>query len=266
MRERLQFPGAPVINVVMALSERQRDSVPAGAAQFATTHWTVVCSAGGADSLHAREALEKLCRTYWYPVYAFVRRAGRSSHDAQDLTQEFFARLLEKNSFAAADRRRGKFRSFLLTSLKNFLVKEWERAHAQKRGGGEVLVPLPTDEAERRYALEPADTQTAETIFERRWALTLLEQVLSALRDEFVTLGKRDLFETLKPALMGERQTTPYAEVAARFGLTEGAVKVTVHRMRQRYRGLLHESIAHTVASPAEIEDELRHLFAAVST
>jgi RNA polymerase sigma factor (sigma-70 family) len=248
----------------MSLFERERE-VPAGLAQFATTHWTVVCSAGRNDSLHAREALEKLCRTYWYPVYAFVRRQGNNSHDAQDLTQEFFARLLENNTFAVADRKRGKFRSFLLASLKNFLVKEWQRANALKRGGGEIFVPLETDDAERRYALEPADTLTAETIFERRWAFTLLERVLSELRQEHVADGKSDLFEALKPALMGERSAAPYAQVAPKFHTTEGAIKVVVHRMRQRYRELLREAIAHTVAGPAEIEDELRHLFAAVS-
>jgi RNA polymerase sigma-70 factor (ECF subfamily) len=249
----------------MSLPEQPRESTPAGAARFATTHWTVVCSAGAHDSLHARAALEKLCATYWYPVYAFVRRQGHSSHDAQDLTQEFFARLLENNTFAVADRRRGRFRSFLLASLKNFLVKEWQRANAQKRGGGEVFVPLETGEAERRYALEPADTLTAETIFERRWALTLLEQVLSTLRNEHIASGKGDQFDALKPALMGERHGAPYASVAAQFGTTEGAIKITVHRMRQRYRELLHETIAQTVATPTEIEDELRHLFAVVS-
>jgi RNA polymerase sigma-70 factor (ECF subfamily) len=238
----------------------------ATAGRFATTHWTVICSASQPDSLHAREALETLCRIYWYPVYAFVRRQGRNSDDAQDLTQEFFASLLEKNTFAFADRKRGRFRSFLLTALKNFLNKEWERGRAQKRGGGETLVALDALTAEQRYRVEPSHQLTPERLFERRWALTLLESVLTALRKEYVAAGREELFQTLKPALMGEKGFAPYAELASRFALSEGGLKTVVHRMRARYRELLYAQISHTVAGPGDVEDELRHLVSVVST
>jgi len=258
----LPLPDTDRVRVMPAPFE-PRDAAPEAVGCFATTHWSVVCSAAQTDSIEAREALETLCRTYWYPVYAFVRRQGNNSHDAEDLTQEFFARLLEKNTFAAADRRRGKFRSFLLSSLKNFMTKEWQRGQAQKRGGGQILIPL-AEEAEHRYALEAA--QTPGSLFERRWALTLLERVLAALQHEFRASGKESLFDALKPALMGEGRGIPYAEIAATFSMTESAIKVAVHRLRARYRELLFAEIAHTVATPAEVEEELRHLFAAVST
>jgi RNA polymerase sigma factor (sigma-70 family) len=249
----------------MSLANERRDSAFGGPGRFATTHWSVVCTAGQSNSIHAHEALEKLCLTYWYPVYAFIRRQGKTSHDAQDLTQEFFARLLEKNTFAVADRTRGKFRSFLLTALKNFLSKERERSMALKRGGGETIIPLDTVFAEQRYTHEPAHHVAADTLFERRWALTLLENVLAGLNQEYAAAGKGDLFQALKPALMGEKRGTPYAEIASRFELSEGAIKTAVHRMRARYRELLHSEIAHTVGTPADVEDELRHLFAVVS-
>jgi len=237
----------------------------AEAGVFATTHWSVVLAAGQSESPGAQEALAKLCQTYWYPLYAFVRRQGHSPHDAQDLTQEFFARLLRSHYFAAADPKRGRFRSFLLGSIKHFLAHEWEKGRALKRGGGQVLISLDGPAGETRYALEPPDNVTADKIFERRWALTLLEQVLARLQEDYAASGKRQLFQELKPTLTGEKCAGSYVEIGSRLGLNEGAVKVAVHRLRQRYGELLREEIAHTVASPEEVEEELRHLLSALS-
>ena len=194
-----------------------------------------------------------------------MRRLGHSPHDAQDLTQEFFARLLGKNFLAGVDESRGRFRSFLLASLKHFLVNEWRRARAQKRGGGQIPISIDATLAETSCRFEPADPATPEKVFERRWALTLLERVLRQLRGEFVRDGKEKLFEQLKPTLTEASRMVAYAEIARRLGTTEGAVKVAVHRLRQRYRELLHQEIAETVAGPDEVEDELRNLFAALS-
>lgn len=232
---------------------------------FATTHWTVVVNARAGDSSIARASLEKLCQSYWYPLYAFVRRQGHGPHDAQDLTQEFFARLLEKNYLGDVDRARGRFRSFLLASLKHFLANEWDRRRAQKRGGGQVHVPIDPQSAEERYGLEPGHAQTPEKLFERRWALTLLDQVLEKLSAEFAATGKAEQFEQLKATLTNDRGTVPYASIATNLGQSEGAVKVAVHRLRQRYREVLRAEIAHTVATPAEVEEELRHLFSALA-
>jgi RNA polymerase sigma-70 factor (ECF subfamily) len=232
---------------------------------FVTTHWSLVVSAGRNDTPRAHSALEKLCRNYWLPIYVFVRRQGHSSHDAQDLTQEFFARLLEKNFLGDADRAKGRFRSFLLAALKHFLANEWDKAKAQKRGGGQILIPIDVATAETSCGVEPADKLTAEKIFERRWALTLLEQVLRRLREEHVCDGREKLFDQLKPTLTEVSRAVRYAEIAARLGTTEGAVKVAVYRLRQRYREVLRAEIADTVASPGEVEDELRNLFAALS-
>lgn len=218
------------------------------------------------DSSNARAALEELCRTYWRPIYSFVRRQGHSPADAQDLTQEFFARLLAKNYLSAVDSAKGRFRSFLLAALKHFLANEWDKAKAQKRGGNLVLVPIDSQSAETVFGLELAERLTADKIFDRRWALTLLDQVLARLRAEYVRQRKGWLFEELKSTLTGERSSVPYADIGARLNLSEGAVKVSVHRLRQRYRELLREEIAHTVASPDEIEDELRNLFAALAS
>jgi RNA polymerase sigma-70 factor (ECF subfamily) len=249
----------------MPSTEHDSDSTPPGAANFALTRWSVVLAAGSSDSTHARDALEKLCRTYWHPIYAFVRRQGHSPHDAQDLTQEFFARLLEKHYLRAVDRSKGRFRSFLLAALKHFLANEWDKAGAQKRGGHPVLIPINAQSAETSYGLEPVEAITAEKIFERRWALTLLEQVLARLRVEYDRDGKAKLFEHLKSTLTGERRSVPYAEIAVRLNTSEGAVKVTVHRLRQRYRELLREEIAHTVAGPEQVEEEIRALFSALA-
>jgi RNA polymerase sigma-70 factor (ECF subfamily) len=232
--------------------------------RFATTRWSVVAAAGQGSSPEAQEALATLCRTYWYPLYTYARRQLPSAEDAQDQTQEFFARVLEKDYLQAADPQRGKFRSFLLTAFKRFLAKERDRAHAQKRGGGRPVLSLDFQAGETRYQFEPADPATPESVYERRWALTLLEQTLARLRQELAGAGKQQLFEALKGTLTGEDAAGPYAAIAAELGLSEQAVKVAVHRLRRRYAELLRAEIAQTVADPEDVEGELRDLFAAV--
>ena len=232
---------------------------------FVTTHWSVVLTAGRDDTTRARVALERLCQTYWYPLYAYVRRRGYSPEDAQDLTQEFFARLLEHKWLGRADQQRGRFRSFLLSSMNHFLADEWDKARAQKRGGNLTHVPLQFGEAETRYCHEPADPVTPEQNYERRWALTLLDQVLQRLRSEYEQEGRGEFFATLHPCLVGDRNSQPYAELAGKLGISEGTVKSAVHRLRQHYRQLLREEIAQTVAAPGEVDEELRHLFAVLS-
>jgi len=241
-------------------SRRAGDAPATRSPVFVTTHWSVVLTATGADTTQAQAALEHLCRMYWYPIYHFVRRQGHSVHDAQDFTQEFFARLLEKNWIAGADQSRGRFRSFLLMALKRFLAVEWRRANAQKRAGDRHCLPLPLDTAETRYTREPVDISTPKQAFEKQWALTLLETVLRQLRAEYELSGKGRLFEVLKPCLMGSRETQPYAALAATLEMSEGAVKVAAHRLRERYRERLKAEIAHTVASPADVDNEMRHL------
>jgi RNA polymerase sigma factor (sigma-70 family) len=236
-----------------------------GAGVFATTHWSVVLAAGQTESPHASAALEQLCRTYWYPLYVFVRGQGRSAHDAQDLTQEFFARLLEKKYLRLADPDRGKFRAFLLKALKNFLVNEWEKARTQKRGGGQCAVPLDAEIAESRYAAEPVQALTLDEVYEKRWALTLIEAVLSLLRENYEAAGRLPVFETLKGCIWGAPSTISYPEAASRLGLTEGALKVAVHRLRSRYRELLRAEVAKTVATPGEVDEELQHLIAVLA-
>jgi len=249
----------------MDSTEGQRGSVPPGAQQFATTRWTMVLMAGHGGATQSRRALEELCQTYWYPLYAYVRRLGNGPEDAQDLTQEFFARLIAKQFLGGVDRTKGKFRSFLLASLKHFLANEWDKARAQKRGGSHASIALDAQAAERRYALEPAHELSADRVFERRWALTLLDEVLKRLRKEYSADGKAALFDQLKETLTGERGSIPYPQIAQRLGMTTGAVKVAVHRLRQHYRERLRAEVANTVAAPSEVEDELRHLFAALS-
>lgn len=222
-------------------------------------------TAGRRDTTRARDALAKLCRTYWYPLYTYVRRRGQAPEDAQDLTQEFFARLLEHNWVGNADQTKGRFRSFLLSAMNHFLSDEWDKARAQKRGGGVPLVPLQFDTAETRYGVEPADNTSPERSFELRWALTLLEEVLKRLQSEYEQEGKADLFAALNPCLVGERTSQPYAELAKKLGVSEGTVKSAVHRLRQRYRQLLRDEIANTVAGPAEVDEEMRHLFAVLA-
>lgn len=236
-----------------------------GSPSFSTTRWSVVVRAGSHDALDAREALSRLCQTYWYPLYTFVRRKGHSPEDAQDLTQEFLTRLLEKNWVSGADKTRGRFRTFLLSAMKHFLADEWDKVRAQKRGGGMPLMKLQFDTAETQYVREPADDVTPERNYELRWALTLLEEVLSRLRAEYEQDGKAELFATLHPCLIGERTMQPYAELSNRLGVSEGTVKSAVHRLRQRYRQFLRDEIANTVAGSEEVDEELRYLFTVLS-
>jgi RNA polymerase sigma factor (sigma-70 family) len=235
-------------------------------AQFAGTHWTSVLNAGRSDSTQARSAMERLCQAYWQPIYAFIRREGHGPEDAEDLTQEFFTRLLAKNFLRNVDPTKGRFRSFLLAAVKHFLANEYDKARAQKRGGGVSLIPIERAAAETSYRREPVETVTPDKLFERRWALTLLENVLKLLREEYTSQGKTALFEALKATLTGERSSLPYSELGSKLGMSEGAVKVAVHRLRQRYREILREEIAHTVASPPEIDEEIRALFAALGS
>lgn len=237
---------------------------PAGAPRFDTTRWSVVIAAGGTDSREVASALELLCKTYWYPLYAFVRRKGQGPEEACDLTQEFVTRLLEKNFLQTADPAKGRFRTFLLTAFERFLVNEWAREHRLKRGGGRKSVPLSAVEAEERYRFEPADAATPERFFERRWALTLLEQTMTLLREECSGSGRGPLFDAVKTILAGEAGAPAYAEIASRLGMTEGAVKTSVHRLRRRYGELLRAEIAQTVSDPADIDDEIRQLFHAL--
>jgi RNA polymerase sigma-70 factor (ECF subfamily) len=223
----------------------------------------VVAAARGADSTSAHRALEQLCTTYWYPLYVFVRRSGHGAEDAQDLTQEFFARLLEKNWLGGADRGKGRFRSYLLGAMRHFLLNEWDRSRRLKRGGGQHPISLDAMDAEKRYALEPADAVTADRIYERRWALTLLDQVMSRLRHEYAAVEREHVYDALKIALTGEK--IPYPELCSRLHLSEGAVRVAVHRLRQRYRDVIRAEIANTVSTENEIEAEVHHLFAALS-
>ena len=227
---------------------------------FVTTHWSVVLSARQKDSPQSAAALETLCRTYWYPLYAYVRRQGHSPPDAQDLTQEFFARLLQKDYLKAAAREKGRFRTFLLVALKRFLANEWDRLRAQKRGGGQPLLSLDTELAEERYRIEPVEGATADRIYERRWALTLLDRTMTRLREEFTGAGKAEEFKRLKVCLTAERGDISYAEIAAALGQSEATVRVAVHRLRKRFREVFREEIAQTVASVEDIDEEVRYL------
>jgi RNA polymerase sigma factor (sigma-70 family) len=224
------------------------------------THWSVVLAAGQSDSTRSRAALETFCQAYWYPLYAFVRRLGHSPHDAEDLVQGFFSQCLEKRYLEAADRSKGRFRSFLLLALKRFLANEWDKARARKRGGSAPPISLDALTAEQRYALEPSDPLSPDRLFERRWALTLLENVLNRLAAEQAAAGRAEAFAMLKDCLTGSGRDTPYAELAARLGASEEAVKVAVHRLRRRYRELLEAEIAQTVASPEAVVEERRYL------
>jgi RNA polymerase sigma-70 factor (ECF subfamily) len=229
-------------------------------AVFATTRWSVVLDAGKGHSPRADLALAELCRIYWYPLYAYVRRLGHDVHSAQDLTQEFFYKLLEKNYVGQADRRRGKFRWFLLTAFKCFLANEWDRVHAQKRGGGQEAIALDALTAEQRYSLEPVDKFSADQIYERRWALDLLDAARAQLREEYIHAGKADRFEWLSDFLPGENLGMSYSEIGPKLGLNENAVKQEVHRMKKRYGELLRAAISRTVAHPDEINEEIRYL------
>jgi RNA polymerase sigma-70 factor (ECF subfamily) len=234
-----------------------------GGVAFATTHWSVVLAAQG-ESRAAHEALERLCRIYWRPIYSFVRRQGFGPEEAEDLTQGLFAQLLERKRLSAVRKEKGRLRSFLLGALKYFLADEQRRAMAIKRGKGQPLIPLEELRADDRIEMEPADPVTAEMIYERRWALTVLERVLSRLKDEYRAAGNAALFDSLKELLPDEPGSPSQAEIAAHLGMSENAVRQAFYRFRQRYQSLLREEIAHTVATPGDIEDELRHLIAVV--
>ena len=235
------------------------------ASAFATTHWSVVLAAREPDALQAA-ALEKLCRTYWYPLYAYVRRRGYAESDAQDLTQGFFAHLFEREWMQSVARDKGRFRSFLLASLNYFLADQLARAGAQKRGGGRQIISFEAHEAEECYRLEPVDKLSPDILFERRWAMTLLDRVLTRLAQEFSDAGKPDLFDRLQPFLVAGTGENTYAEVARAGGMSEEAMKKAVQRMRRRYHQLFREEIAQTVASAEEVEEELRHLCAVLSS
>ena len=248
----------------MSENRPPQTSLPAGGGRFATTHWSVVLAAAHRGSRESEEALAALCETYWYPLYAYVRRRGHTANDARDLTQEFFAVLLEKGYLQAADRERGRFRSFLLTALKRFLAKERDRAKAQKRGGGRGLISLDVRAGEDRYALEPSHDWTPERVYERRWALTLLDEAMAQLRQRYAADKKPLVFERLKAFLTGEGQGTSYSEIGGELGMSEGAVKMAVHRLRQRYREVLRTEVAQTLADLQDVDEELKHLLAAV--
>ena len=245
----------------MTAAGQEQAAMSARLGAFVTTHWSVVLAALHNDDKMTEAALGRLCETYWYPLYAYVRRRGYSVEDAQDLTQDFFARLLRRHWLADADHSKGRFRTFLLTAMERFLANEWDKARALKRGGGRPSLPLQLDTAETRYGIEPADMHTPEQAFEYRWALTLLDEVVRQLGAEFQRRGQAELFNALKPCLVGEGSAQPYAQLAITLGMEEGAVKVAVHRLRQRYRELLRAEIANTVAAPSEVEAEMRHLF-----
>lgn len=230
---------------------------------FPTTAWSVVSRARSADS-KAREALGSLCAAYWRPLYSFARRSGHTSEDAHDLTQAYFTLLIEKDYLADVRLREGRFRTFLLTSFRHFLSKERDRARALKRGGGRVLLSIDADEAEAAHAGEPLDTLDPEALFERRWALTILERAMARLRHELVGTGRDAEFEQLEGYLTGREPKVRYQEAAERLGTTEGAVKKLVHRLRRRFGDLLRDEIAATLADPADVESELRHLLSAV--
>ena len=229
--------------------------------QFATTHWSLVLAAGGPEDSHSRRALAELCQAYWYPVYAYVRRRVSNAHEAQDLTQDFFAGLLEKHWIATADPKRGRFRAFLLTTCKRFLVNQWHKARAAKRGGGQSPLSLDFEAAESKYVVEAVDTLTAERLFERQWAITLLARVMERLREEFVNKDRLLQFEQLKQFISAPKQTESYLAAADALGISEGAVKVAAHRLRARYRDLLRSEIAQTLHRPQEVDDEIRSLF-----
>lgn len=240
------------------------DLAPIGKGIFATTHWSVVLAARDKTALESEQALETLCRTYWQPLYAYVRRLGRSPEDAEDLTQAFFARLLEKDYLQGVVRERGRFRSFLLMAFKRFLANEWDRVRAIKRGGGASALPLDTRLAERSLASGPSDSTSPDQIYDHQWALSLLDQTMACLREEYEKAGKAGDFACLKAFLTAERGEISYGEVAAKLRTTEGAARVAVHRLRRRFREVYRAQVVHTVRGPEEIDDEIRHLQSAL--
>jgi RNA polymerase sigma-70 factor (ECF subfamily) len=247
----------------MTENDAERSKRP-GRARFETTHWSVVLSARDGSEPRAREALATLCETYWYPLYAFVRRRGARPDEAEDRTQAFFVHLLEKERLRHIDPSKGRFRSFLVAALKNFLADQRAMERAQKRGGGVTPIPLDARAAEDRYAFEPAHDVTPDRLFERQWALTVIERALERLRERYAASGKQAQFDVLKVFLSGEKRPVPHAEVAPRLGISEVAVKVAVHRLRKRFRDALRDEIAQTVDREEEIDAELQALYAAL--
>ena len=249
----------------MAAAKATRSGPVNPRAGFATTHWSVVLSASQLDTTLAHAALARLCQSYWYPLYAYVRRRGYPVHDAQDLTQAFFAQLLERQSLASADPDRGRFRSFILAAMNHFLASEWKKGIAQKRGGGCEKLSLDWAAAEQRYDLEPATHVAPDTLFEKQWALTLLSAVTGRLEREYQADGKAALFAAIKHTLLGLRDSQPYAGIAAALDMNESALKVAVHRLRKRYRELIQAEIADTLFDPQAVEGEMRYLFRVLS-
>jgi RNA polymerase sigma-70 factor (ECF subfamily) len=233
--------------------------------RFETTRWSLVLAAGGGETPSARAALAVLCEAYWYPLYAYIRRRGHGADEARDLTQGFLTSLVERRDFDHLDRRRGTFRAFLLASLQHYLANETARQRAAKRGGGAAMLSLTFDDAEGRYRFEPAEPATPETLFDRRWALTVIDRVLQRLRRDWQTAGRAAEFDALKDSLLGQAPPGGYAALASRIGSTEGAVKVAAHRLRRDFRGELRRQIAETVLDPAEVDDEIRYLIRVVS-
>ena len=236
--------------------------MPLAAGCFGTTHWSVVLAASQDDSASSREALEKLCRGYWRPIYTYVRRRGHAPHEAEDLTQGFFAHLLERKLLTVVDRQRGRFRTFVLHACEYFLAKQWRDASRLKRGGGQQVLSLDVAAAEDGFQHEPADQMTPERLYERQWALALLDLAMDRLRQEWAAVGKETLFATLQGFLSGERKSITCAQAAFELGMSEGAVRTAVHRLRQRYGEILRAEVAQTLSRPEDMEDELRHLLA----
>ncbi len=247
----------------MLPGESPDGTLPERGGSFPTTRWSLVLAVGG-SGVNSEDALDSLCRIYWPPVYAYARYRGYSSEDAEDLTQGFFAKLLEKHYVDQADRERGKFRTFLLSSFKNYMANEWDRSQAQKRGGGQWFVSLDFTDAERRGRIEPVDESTPETVFTQRWARTLLDHVLDRLSDEAIRDGNAKRFDRLKGFLSGSDQGVAYRVLATELDMTESAVKVAVHRLRQRFGRLLRHEVEHTVGDPDAVGEEIRHLLDAL--
>jgi len=247
-------------------TEEPRSEPQAHGSVFATTHWSVVLAAGEKNTPESAAALERLCATYWYPLYAYVRHRGHSPEDSEDLTQEFFCRLLKGNYLAQVDPRKGKFRSFLLAAMNHFLANEWHRSQSLKRGGAMTFLPLDAFQAEERYQGERFGSRSPEEIYERTWTLALLERALTRLGEETAAAGRATRFEELKPVLIGEWPDLSYSEMAGRLGTSEAALKMTAQRLRRRYAELVREEIAQTVPEPREVCEELRHLRAVLSS